>query len=282
MMRLVVLIGVALMFARVAVAETLSPHEFTEAFAAAATAAMPSAKVVIKGDLYLETRSAGGETASTDLRNAYERYRLEPRDLDDVIHRYVALLAHTVSFGDHTPPIDRSHILPVIKPTGWVKAVQEQRQSTPESQLLTEPFNGELMIVYAEDLPSSMRYLMTRDDVGDRGKLRALALANLNTLLPKIEMRPGADGVFLIFAGGEYEPSLLLTADIWSSGQIKVDGDIVVAVPAKGLLLVTGSHNQVGIVRMRAIAAKAATWPYALTPALFAYRGGRFVTFDNK
>jgi uncharacterized protein YtpQ (UPF0354 family) len=52
--------------------------------------------------------------------------------------------------------------------------------------------------------------------------------------VPKIEMR----------AGGQYESSLLLAENIWSSGQIEVDGDVVVAVPAKDALLVTGSGNQ--------------------------------------
>ncbi len=155
-------------------------------------------------------------------------------------------------------------------------------QKAEAPQVLTEPFNSELAIVYAEDLPSSMRFLTTRDDVGDRARLHDLALANLSRLLAKIEMRPGADGIFLIAAGGDYDASLLLADDLWSSGQIKVDGDIVVAAPAKGALLLTGSHNQAGIARLRALAVELATGPYGLTPALFVWRGGKFVVFDGK
>ena len=92
----------------------------------------------------------------------------------------------------------------------------------------------------------------TRDDVGDRARLRNLALGNLNRLLPKIQMRPGADGVSLITADGVYDASLLLADALWSSGQIEVEGDIVVAAPAKGPLLVTGSRNRAGIARLRA------------------------------
>ena len=69
---------------------------------------------------------------------------------------------------------------------------------------------------------------------------------------------------------------------IWSSGQIHVDGDIVAAVPAKGALLVTGSHNRAGIGSLRALAAELARGPYGLTPALFVYRGGKWVTFDDE
>ncbi len=42
-------------------AETLTPQAFTDAAAAAARAAMPSAQVTVAGNLHLETHSAGGE-----------------------------------------------------------------------------------------------------------------------------------------------------------------------------------------------------------------------------
>ena len=57
-------------------------------------------------------------------------------------------------------------------------------------------------------------------------------------------------------AGGNYEASLLLIDDIWSSGQVKVNGDIVVAIPTRDVLLVTGSRNRSGLKRVRELAAK--------------------------
>jgi uncharacterized protein YtpQ (UPF0354 family) len=272
------------MFAGAAGAETLDPRAFTDAAAAAATAAIRSAKVTVTGDLQLETRSANGKTTTTDLTNAYQLYVRDPQHLDALIHRAVGALADTVQTADAKLAPDRSRIVPIFKPRRWVEGLRralsaQQAAQVPET--LTEPFNAELAIVYVEDRPSSMRFLTTRDDVGDRTRLHDLALANLSRLLPKIEMRAGADGIFLISAGGNYEASLLLADNLWSSGEIKVDGDIVVAVPAKDALLVTGSHNPAGIVRLRALAADLATGPYALTPALFVYRGGKFVEFNS-
>jgi len=46
------------------------------------------------------------------------------------------------------------------------------------------------------------------------------------------------------------------------------------------VLFVTGSRNRTGIARLRTMVAKLATGPYALTPALFVYRDGKFVKFD--
>jgi uncharacterized protein YtpQ (UPF0354 family) len=265
----------------VAAAENLSPRAFTDAFAAAVTAAMPSAKVTIAGDLHLETRTAGGKTMTTDLHNAYERYLSDPEHSDAVIKRYLAVLIDAVNVDAKAPP-DRARIVPVLKSTRWVEAVQQQRQGAPAAQLLMERLNSELTIVYAEDLPTSVRYLMMRDDVGDRRKLLDLALANLHRLLKDIKLRQAADGIFLMDGGDSYNASLSLAADIWSSGEIKVDGDIVVAVPTKDALLVTGSHNQAGVARLRTVAAGLARGPYGLTPVLFAYRGGKFVKFDEQ
>lgn len=262
-------------------AKLLSQRAFTDAFAAAATAALPSAKVTITGDLSLDTRDAGGDTTTTDLRNAYEVYRAAPAQLDSVIRGYVSVLADTISLSGTAPPVDRSRIVPVLKASAWVDAVQRQRHATPAAQLLTASFTDELTVVYAEDRPSSMRFLMTRDDVGDHSRLRTLALGNLSRLLPKITMRQATDGVFLVGAGGEYEPSLLLVDALWSSGHIKVDGDIVVAAPAKGAVLVTGAHNAKGIAHLRAFAARLAAAPYGLTAVLYAYRGGKFVRFED-
>jgi uncharacterized protein YtpQ (UPF0354 family) len=271
-----------LLFGNGARAENLSPQAFTAAFAAAASAAMPDAKVKVAGDLNLETRVAAGGTTTTDLHNAYQVYLGDPDHLDAIIHRYVSLLADTAHLGGPVPPVDRAHIVPVLKPNAWAAALLDQRKSTPQTLPLTEPFNSELTIAYAEDRPSSVRFLMMRDDVGDRAQLHSLALANLQRLLPKIEMAVGADGLFLIGAGGQYEASLLLADSIWSSGQIKVNGEIVAAVPAKDALIVTGSRNAAGLVRLRQVATDLAKGPYALTSALLVYRGGKFVAFDGK
>jgi len=72
-----------------------------------------------------------------------------------------------------------------------------------------------------------------------------------------------------------------LADNLWSGGQVKVDGDIVVAVPAKDVLIATGSLNAAGLARLRAAAAaKFASGPNGLTTALFVYRDGKFVRFE--
>jgi uncharacterized protein YtpQ (UPF0354 family) len=88
----------------------------------------------------------------------------------------------------------------------------------------------------------------------------------------------------MITADGSYESSLLLLDDLWSKGDVpaKVDGDVVVAIPARDLLFFTGSSNPAGVARLRELAAKYVKQAsYRLTAALFVYRDGRFTRFDS-
>jgi uncharacterized protein YtpQ (UPF0354 family) len=154
--------------------------------------------------------------------------------------------------------------------------------SDKELKMLSEPYNEELTIFYVEARSKSFRFLTTEDDVGDRAKLHELALVNLRRLMPKIQMQPGEDDIWIFAAGEEYEASLLLANRMWLSGQIKVDGDIVAAVPIEQMLLITGSHNGAGVKRLRALAKEIVdAGPPALSSALFVYRDGKFVRFDD-
>jgi uncharacterized protein YtpQ (UPF0354 family) len=275
------IVAALLLTAGIACADTLAPRAFTERVARAVLAAMPSAKVAVNGDLQFVVRFPNGASAASDLAKAYKSYEQEPQHLDDIVQAQVSALMEAGGDANGLPKLDRTRIVPVIKDRQWFEAMQRRgREQTPPLDLVAEPLNGELIVVYAENRLGALRILSSRDDVGDRTRLREAALTNLSRILPKIEIRPGADGVLLISAGGEFDASLLLADNLWTGGQIKVDGDIVVAVPAKDVLIATGSHNVAGLARLRAAAAKFASGPSGLTSALFVYRDGKFVRFE--
>jgi uncharacterized protein YtpQ (UPF0354 family) len=149
---------------------------------------------------------------------------------------------------------------------------------------LVEDLNKDLVIVYAEDSPRNIRFLTASNltELGiEKEQLRALAVANLRRLVPTPEVTRGPL-VSMIVAGGDYEASLLLFDELWSGGPVSVDGEIVVAIPARNILLFAGSRNKAGIARLRQLASKyAREAPYRLTGRLFVFRGGRFVPFDK-
>jgi hypothetical protein len=281
MWRILLLLSILMPFAGSAAgAEALSRSAFTEAVAAAAMAAMPSAKVTVRHDLQFVVQYANGAQATSDLIDAYKTYERQPERLDGLIQAQVAALLQAGGDANDLPKVERSLIIPVIMTRQRFDGTQRRgREQTPALGLLAEPLNSELVAAYAEYKPGVLRMLSTGDDVGDRAQLHDLALDNLRVLLATIQMRPGSEGTFRIFAAG-FEASFLLTDELWSSGRIKVDGDIVVAVPANDLLFVSGSNNRRGIARLRALAADRAKGPDALTPVLFVYRNGKFVKFE--
>ena len=129
------------------------------------------------------------------------------------------------------------------------------------------------------DTGKELRFLM-KPELEPAGvkpeELRALGVANLRTLAPNIQLHKGAE-YSMITAGGNYESSLLLVPQIWSGSTVKVDGDLVVAVPARNLLFVTGSRTPGGIAKVREVAARALREsPNRLTDTLFVLRDGKF------
>jgi uncharacterized protein YtpQ (UPF0354 family) len=80
---------------------------------------------------------------------------------------------------------------------------------------------------------------------------------------------------------GNYEASLLLYPYWWESHPIRVDGDYVVAVPARDMLMITGSNNQAGIAQLRALARQTVQeGSHAIVETFFVFRDGRFTRFE--
>ena len=164
--------------------------------------------------------------------------------------------------------IDRSRIVPLI----WAKGATR-------SDSVFEPLNDELVVLYAVDTGKELRFLM-KPELEPAGvkpeELRSHGVANLRTLAPNIQLHKG-DEYSMITAGGNDESSLLLVPQIWSGSTVKVDGDIVVAVPARNLLFVTGSRTPGGIAKVREVSARALREsPNRLTDTLFVLRDGKF------
>lgn len=270
-------------FTMPAAAQLLSPRAFTQEFMGALRAQAPELQVTTEGDTAVKLKDARGRESNLFLDNAYASYSADSGALTQIIQKYVAaILEERASIA----PVDRSRIVPVVKDRAWLAEIQAALKARGMNQALEHVFedlNEDLVIVYAEDSPRNIRYITPKSltELGvKKEQLRSIAVTNLQNLLPRIEARP-APLVSMITAGGDYEASLLLFDRIWSGGQLVVDGDIVVAVPARDLLLFTGSKNRAGIAKLREIAAKAASEAsYRLTDRLFVYRDGQFRRFE--
>jgi uncharacterized protein YtpQ (UPF0354 family) len=263
--------------------DLLTPGQFTTEFAEALRKAAPGFQVKIVQDLELKITKKGSDEHTTFLDNAYDSYKQEPREKQDVLARYIASGIET--YTAKTEIVDKRRIVPIIKDKDWLEETNQAmlaRGAKKPLEHVFDNYNGALVVVYAEDSPKNIRYL-TPSDVSQlklsRERLHAMACENLKEILPKIELH-GNNGLYTVTAGGTYEASLLLLDSIWNKENLPVEGEIVVAIPTRDLLLVTGSYDKEGISKLKALAKKSYDeGSYRLTQQLFVRRGGKFMSF---
>lgn len=264
--------------------KVMSEHDFTEAFVEELKAANPDLQVEIAGNL--ELRAEGNrETNSIYLGNAYTAYRSAPGERSQIMAAWVQSV---LEMKDGMGALSVAHIVPILKDVGFVKdikvGIQQRGRGTDRIEFVTDPLNSDLSIVYAHDSERNIRYLQARelDSLGvHRDQLQATALENLQRIIPQPRIHEVIEGMYLVTVDGTYESSLLLLPAWWTTNRFNVKGDIVVAIPRREVLMVTGSRETEGLPRMRALAQRYYTeGPYELTDRLFAFRNGRFVRFE--
>ena len=262
-----------------------SPKQFTNEFADALRKSSPGLKVEIVSDMQLKVTTADGRGITSFLDNAYDMYKSDPGSKENVVRKFVAAALETISNPQSPKELDRTRIIPVIKDRPWLEEMRKAligrgAKKTPEN--VYEDLNSDLIILYAEDSPKNIHYFGPEDLKRahiERKELRGLACENLKRILPKIERR-GTNGLYVLRAGGDYEASLLLIDSVWKDLQKEVQGNIVVAIPTRNLLIVTGSKDLQGVENMKQIVQEAAAQgSYRLTTKLFVYRDGKFDEF---
>jgi uncharacterized protein YtpQ (UPF0354 family) len=265
----------------------ITTTQFTTEFAEELRQASPGLKVSVLGNLQLQITAADGSQSTSYLDNAYNTYKQDPKLKPEIMQRFAAAMLDTVASMGKSEELDRKLIVPVIKDRAWLadarKALMDRgAKEVPEN--VYEDLNPDLIILYAEDSPKHIRYLVPKDlekaQIA-RKELRRLACENLKRLLPKIE-RQGEDGLFMLTAGGDYEASLLLFDSIWTDMKQEVRGDVVVAIPSRDVLMVTGSKDAKGIEKVKEIVQKtSADSPYRITTKFFVFRNGKLEEFKR-
>ena len=200
-----------------------------------------------------------------------------------------ALYSTALSSETNVTAIDVKRIVPVLKGAAHAQeragTSEAPRQGISRPDFYFEPLNRQLYIYYAVDTERSVRYL-SREEIRalgfSPGELSTRAVDNLTHLLPGIERR-GDAGIYVVSAGGTYEASLLLFDAIWTKENFEVKGDIVVAVPSRELLLVTGSEDENGLKKLRKLAEAAVGQErHALTARLFVRKDGGWLPLRDR
>jgi len=265
---------------------SLTPAQFTQLFAASLRQSAPDMNAQIVEDLEIRFESSKELTGEIHLQSAYQKYMQDPGLRDDIISHWVAFSLEASNLSPDAP-IDRSRILPVLKHKSWLGLKNENATSAggdPEEDA-HQRFTEDLIVAYVVDAPETIRYL-TNKNLADLKvsveELHKQALKNLVSILPAVDIQE-ANGVYRVRCDGNYDASLVLLDDFWDKWPFKVPGEIVVAVPARDWLLVTGSEFPAGIYRVSMIAQEVvATSLYSVTSRLLIRQKGKFVRYQAK
>jgi uncharacterized protein YtpQ (UPF0354 family) len=263
--------------------EKLSPRAFTEKIAEALRKALPSVKVSVGRELEIELQYSDGQNVTAELKTAYEIYTMEPNRLQSVIDRHIERLA-TSEWAKTQVKLNHSKIVPVVKNRRWLAETEREiKKAGVDQEPLVEDFVDDLVIAYAEDTPKIFRYI-ARHEYKDRWEnLRSLAIRNLSRVAPKVQLRGMNEHVTIVSAGDDYTSSLLAVDPFWASPERfkVVKGDVVVAIPTRDVILVTGSANGT-IKNFRALVADIHDkGPHPVSQTLLVFRNKRFAKFTG-
>ena len=259
----------------------LSEKSFAQKYMEALHQKYPQLEIDLVDDRTINVKH-GSLDVNVFLGNAYREYQSSPKSIQEIFDRYILSLKEVLYPDDE---INIANIVPIIKSVdSFEKVVAVDKSGTiMPIEDVTEKYNDQLIIVYAIDSENSIKYLQKNDLKKisvNMDELKNIAIKNLANTLTNIEWR-GGNGVYMIIAGGNYEASLILMPEIINKNNFDVAGDLVIAVPNRDMLLITGSEDAIGLDKIKTIASKTfATGNYNISPYLYKWNGNIFVKFD--
>ena len=239
-----------------ALAAGMSEPAFTDTYVQQARAALTGWEITVVGPLHLQTKDKDGEEGTIFLTNAYTQYTSNPDDLQAIISNHISAMNVSDQVID---PKSKGSIFAVIKPAEYVTTVAAQGAKAGvdrEISFVVENLNEDLRVLYVLDTESSMQ-MLTKEGVKHTGvaesALRTVAVTNLGKYFSdkhvQIERlkKTGTARIYLVTLDQNYEASILLLDDYWNKKHFDVAGDIVAFVPARNVVIVTGSGDKEGL-----------------------------------
>jgi uncharacterized protein YtpQ (UPF0354 family) len=231
----------------------------------------PGLKIVMTGPMTLQMSSHDGKEAFTHLDNLWIQWQ-GAEDREDLVNRHANAM---LSMLKPVLPVDPGQIIPIIKDATYIESDREK--------MVIEHLVADIYCVYAVDYPDRTMTLTKEILSGlgiEQSSLRGLSIENLQAILPATECH-GEGPWYFLSAGNDYVASLLLFDGLWDQLTEIVHGDPVAAVPARDVLLFTGSESPEGLAAIRTRATDIArNGDHVISETLLRRRDGRWSAFD--
>lgn len=145
-------------------------------------------------------------------------------------------------------------IVPILKGTSAASSRGEAFALSQEDSPVVQSFAADIVVMYAFNLPDRLQYVSHREmaQMGvSESQLHARAIENMPRHLPEIKLNDLNNGVFGVSCGGTLEASLLLLEPMWQQLAPYLPGIPLAAVPARDLLIVSGSKHPNAFARIK-------------------------------
>jgi len=256
--------------------KNLTEEEFTAKFAKKLTVAIKGIEIIAVAALEIKSKLGDSDEHRHFLDNCYQEYLREPKNIKSIFQKYIN--GYKAGYAPKEA-VNLDIILPIIKDQKFVNGLKGLNANFEKIHVF-EKYNSELYIFYAEDKELSINYI-TQEDFQTLNisldELREKAIENFNKQV--VMKKYGGDGYFMITAGGNYETSIILL-NIWEKENFEVDGNIVIAIPARDMLLVTGSKDSKNLHKMYDVVEETlSTGNHLVSQKLFELVGDKFEIF---
>jgi uncharacterized protein YtpQ (UPF0354 family) len=217
------------------------------------------------------------------IDNAYKDYKAHPSDLKSILQHY---LAASAGVQDMDRDVKAENIVPIVKFHVFldeVKIQEAQMGAKKPMDMVYDVYNRDLIVLYAFNNNATIQYMSAEElkKLGvPRDSLRSMAIRNMVSLLDSGELQK-TGGVYIPVGFGNYVASLILLDRFWTKENLAVKGDIVISIPSRDILLITGSDDKEGMKNLRMLIEKAsAETTYPVSSNLYRWDGKGFVPFE--
>jgi uncharacterized protein YtpQ (UPF0354 family) len=220
--------------------------------------AMPRAQVRIESPTVLKVKAT---PEGNEFTLGLDNLKLECAKGEELCRGAIEnLVANAKVLAGPHDDMKLSDVRLTLKDAAWLAKAAELMNDLPpekraQSELLRDPFVGDLSIVYVLDLPRGIRMLQAGDlqKLGvDRAKLVAVARENLRKAFPDMPLeRVGETDLWTNARGDDYDSACLVLTDLWKPQAEKWGGTLVLSVPSRNRLFATGSTKPAEIAALR-------------------------------
>ena len=236
------------------------------------SAGFPNAAIDPQQQAVVSDRTSEDSTVSyPDNLHRKLRNAADDAERQQILDDFVAVLTATAA--DDSDGFAPEQVMPVLRPLDYLDGLGD------DAEIETRPFAGDLMIAYVVDFPTHTSSISPdgMQDAGyDADSLHQLALQNLQTRSADLTIEGSEAGIYFLTLDGYYENAMMLNAGLWDSVTDQI-GPVVVAVPARDLVMIAPQDNADAIGIMRKISDDVLRdGAYTLSGALFSWADGRW------